>query len=71
VDLHDGSSDKQQDEDMRNDSVPGVLCGSLNLQAFQQLAAVRWTTEFINAKSFPNEYGLGELMKQIKEYRYL
>lgn len=64
MDLHEGSSESQ-DEDMRNDSVPGVLCGALNLRAFQQLAAVRWATEFLNEKSWANEYGLGEIKKHL------
>ena len=40
-----------------------VLCGSLNVRAYQQLAAVRWAAEIINNNSWSNEFSLGTNIK--------
>ena len=57
VDLHQAVSQVNP----RSKNVPRVLCGSLNVHAFQQLAALRWATEIINNNSWPGEFGIGKL----------
>jgi hypothetical protein len=43
-----------------------ILCGSLNVRAYQQLAAVRWAVEIINNNSWANEFALGKKGLKIK-----
>ena len=60
MDLHQAVSQVNS----RSKNVPRVLCGSLNVHAFQQLAALRWATEIINNNSWPGEFGIGKLCLQ-------
>ncbi|CAG7672450.1 unnamed protein product [Allacma fusca] len=53
VDLHQAVSQPN-----RTKNIPRVLCGALNVHAFQQLAAVRWAAEIINNKSWPGEFAI-------------